>query len=161
MTICSGCRTDMPDQKNVSPWGLCPVCEARREKGLPPFPSTVIKAEPVVHTPVPDALVRAGHPRYYAFMEMAMAIHAAKNADYATGKDPLSNFKECEKGGVSAEDGCYTRLSDKWCRIQNLLKKERTGGSPKVKESVEDTLLDMINYCAILLVLREEGVIKK
>lgn len=111
--------------------------------------------------PTCSPLKRGGHPRYYDLMQKAMAIHSAKNADYATGADPLSNFRECEKGGVSAEDGCYTRLSDKWCRFQNLLKKEKSGGGPAVAESIEDTLLDMINYCAIQIILREERKVKK
>lgn len=132
---CAKCGNDT----DVGPGGMCPACM----------------------TLAGDPRRRIGHPRYYELMEKAMAIHAAKNSDYATGSDPLSNFRECEKAGVTAEDGCYTRLSDKWCRVQNLLRKERTGGSPAVDESIEDTLLDAVNYCAILIVLREERKAKK
>lgn len=69
-----------------------------------------------------------------------------KNADYAKDADPFKNFKLSEIFDVSVERGILIRISDKIARISNLLDKEA-----EVKdERIEDTILDAINYLAIL-----------
>lgn len=78
-------------------------------------------------------------------------ITKAKNSDYTgSGDDPFSNFTEVERGGICAtEIGFLTRMSDKWCRIKSLVS---SGGVGKVQdEKLEDTLLDMANYCLLLI----------
>lgn len=88
-----------------------------------------------------------------AFMEdlfkEALELIKAKNSDYATHSDPLSNFRLVEDlGVVSTEKAIYVRLSDKYARLGNFLKK----GDLAVKdEKVEDTIKDLINYAGILL----------
>jgi len=82
----------------------------------------------------------------------AVEIVKAKNHDYATEIDPFKNFKYAEYCGVSIEKAILVRVSDKFARISNLLDKEA-----KVKdEKLEDTLLDMINYLAILKTYLED-----
>jgi len=36
---------------------------------------------------------RHGHPRFYEILEELSTLHSMKNHDYATGGDPLGNFK--------------------------------------------------------------------
>jgi len=80
--------------------------------------------------------------------EKAMAIVKAKNDDYAKGSDPFSNFKFAQIIGLGVKEAILVRVSDKFARVANLLEK----GKISVKdESIEDTLIDMINYLAILL----------
>ena len=70
-----------------------------------------------------------------------------KNADYSNSSlDALKNFKLCELyGDVDMLDGIYTRISDKFARLSNLLHRD-----PAVTdESLEDTILDLIGYLAI------------
>lgn len=70
-----------------------------------------------------------------------------KNADYADITDPFANFKVCEIIGVNYKRGILVRALDKIKRIGNLL-----GRQAKVKdETIEDTLLDAMNYMNILL----------
>lgn len=80
-----------------------------------------------------------------------VTITAAKNADYAGGSvidDAFANFRQVENMGIcSVEVGFMTRMSDKISRIQSFVKK----GILMVKdESVEDTLLDLANYCILM-----------
>lgn len=70
-----------------------------------------------------------------------------KNHDYAEDSDPFKNFRYSELLGISIERAILVRIMDKIARISNLLDKEA-----KVKdEKIEDTLIDAINYLAILL----------
>lgn len=76
-------------------------------------------------------------------------IVKAKNADYTgESQDPFFNFNMVEKLGISTtETGILTRMLDKFARITSFVKK----GVLKVKdETVEDTLLDLANYCIIM-----------
>lgn len=96
--------------------------------------------------------------RFLALLDEMRRVHEAKNSDYADSEhDPWRNFRECERFGVAAFDGCLTRTSDKWQRICNLRLKEREGREVGVKsEAIEDTLLDLANYALIALILHQE-----
>jgi len=75
-----------------------------------------------------------------------IGIIKLKNADYATKADPWQNFRFARLVGVSVERAILVRISDKLARISNLIDKEPS----VVEERIEDTLLDLINYVAIL-----------
>lgn len=80
-----------------------------------------------------------------------------KNADYAASTDPFKNFRACELFGLSLEQGILLRMSDKMARIGNLL-----SAKAQVKdESIEDTLLDLMNYSNILLTYLQNQKKKK
>lgn len=78
-------------------------------------------------------------------------ITKAKNKDYTgASEDPFANFRQIGNL-VSApsivEIGFLTRMSDKFSRIGSFI----TNGTLAVKdEAVEDTLLDLANYCILL-----------
>lgn len=77
-----------------------------------------------------------------------MEITRAKNADYTgIGTDPFANFTRVElMGACSTEQGFVTRMLDKVSRVISFVQK----GVLEVKdESVEDTLLDLANYCVL------------
>lgn len=91
--------------------------------------------------------------QYLAFhkgcCERLIDITRAKNADYTAGsEDPFANFARVEQNETcSTETGFLVRMTDKFMRIQSFVKL----GVLKVKdESVEDTLLDLANYCILL-----------
>lgn len=72
-----------------------------------------------------------------------------KNADYAgSGGDAFNNFTRIETIGVATtEQGFLTRMFDKFSRIISFMQ----NGELQVKdESVEDTLLDLANYCVLM-----------
>lgn len=77
-------------------------------------------------------------------------VTKAKNADYTGGSaDPFANFRQVgnfvHTPGV-VEVGFFTRMSDKFSRIGSFI----TKGVLQVKdESVEDTLIDLANYCIL------------
>lgn len=78
----------------------------------------------------------------------ALELVMKKTNDYATIDDPYRNFRMCESVGVSVEKGILVRMCDKLSRIGNLI----DNGTASVKdESVEDTLIDVMNYANILL----------
>jgi len=76
-------------------------------------------------------------------------ITEKKGKDYAKEHDVFYNFKMCEIFGVClAEEGIVVRMTDKLSRIINLLHKK----NDVEDERIEDTIMDLINYSAILLV---------
>lgn len=85
--------------------------------------------------------------------EDCVELSKLKNADYAD-EDPFKNFRMSVQVGVSPERAILVRLSDKISRISRLLDKE-----PSVcTERIEDTILDGINYLAILKAyLQQDG----
>lgn len=75
-------------------------------------------------------------------------VTKAKNADYTgTSDDPFFNFTRVEAVGIAnTETGFLTRMFDKFARITTFVNK----GVLLVKdESVEDTLIDLANYCIL------------
>jgi hypothetical protein len=84
----------------------------------------------------------------------ALVIMRHKSADYASGTDPFANFKRGEiLGFASAEEGLMLRVIDKISRISTFLKK----GELKVgNETVQDSILDVINYMILLQGLLED-----
>jgi hypothetical protein len=78
----------------------------------------------------------------------ALELVISKTKDYATIDDPYRNFRLCESVGVSLEKGILVRMCDKLSRIGNLVE----NNDPSVKnESIEDTLIDIMNYANIML----------
>lgn len=78
----------------------------------------------------------------------AQKLMEKKNKDYAgnDGQDAFGNFTRCEKLGVcSAETGILTRMLDKFARLTTFA----NSGNLSC-ESVDDTLVDLINYAVIL-----------
>jgi hypothetical protein len=71
-----------------------------------------------------------------------------KNHDYTGGSvDPFFNFTRVEAiGFATTEQGFLTRMYDKFARMTTFCQK----GVLQVKdESIEDTLLDLANYCIL------------
>lgn len=89
-----------------------------------------------------------------------MELMRTKSSDYCHPlvNDSLSNFRKSHALGVPAWMGTLVRMSDKWERIVTLAyKKTVMNEGPAVRdESIEDTLRDIINYAAIVLVLYRE-----
>lgn len=77
--------------------------------------------------------------KFEEILDQMAQIHEAKNSDYGNSFD-----KTMDQFGVTA---AIIRLSDKMNRLVNLTQH----GNPQVKESIEDTLLDMANYCVMTL----------
>jgi len=93
------------------------------------------------------------NPKFKKLLDKLLEIHEAKNADYATSTDPLSNFRECEAFGIPAWKGCLVRMSDKWSRLKQLANKPE----PAVKgETILDTLMDLSCYSLICILLLKE-----
>lgn len=74
-------------------------------------------------------------------------IIKAKNKDYSTATNPFRNFEYASYVNVSVEDAIMVRISDKIARIANLMHQD---GRAVMDERIEDTILDCINYLAIL-----------
>lgn len=76
----------------------------------------------------------------------AIAIVRKKNQDYATSDNPFKNFENCTVIGISPAQGILVRVIDKITRVSNLLDKPNAVQD----ETIDDTILDIINYMAIL-----------
>lgn len=51
--------------------------------------------------------------------------------------------------------GILVRISDKLARYENLLKRAEAGEGPKLDESIEDTLVDIVGYAVVYLMLTD------
>lgn len=99
------------------------------------------------------------NPEFKKLLDQMLDTHNRKAHDYASDEDLYKNFRVCEMMGLSPFKGIIVRLCDKFSRITGFAQKETL----KVKdESIEDTLLDMANYCLLAILLRrEETLIRK
>jgi hypothetical protein len=82
--------------------------------------------------------------------EEMYTITKAKNHDYTgDASQPFKNFTMVETMGVaSTEQGFVTRIVDKIMRIGGFV----SSGILKVQdEKVEDTLMDLANYCILFI----------
>ncbi len=88
-----------------------------------------------------------------------LEITRKKNADYTGDSgDPFFNFTRVEAMGIaSTPQGFLTRMLDKFARITSFAQK----GKLEVEdESVQDTLLDLANYCILMMGYIEDQKIK-
>ena len=97
-----------------------------------------------------DIIMVMRNQKFHDLLKRIGEIHDSKNSDYATNQDPFSNFRECERFNLPAWKGVMVRMSDKWCRLCNLVDK------PAKNESFEDNCLDLAVYSLILYLLKQE-----
>lgn len=91
----------------------------------------------------------------YAVYDYAKDLHTRKNAGYSgDSPDPWKNFRGCVPFGISAVDGCITRLCDKYTRFQNIISNPELD---QVGEKAAETITDFAAYCLILSCLLNEG----
>lgn len=81
--------------------------------------------------------------------DLMVEVTKKKNADYTgTGDDPFANFTRVEALGIcTTEQGFLTRMTDKLSRITSFSQK---GFLLVEDESVNDTLIDLANYCLLM-----------
>ena len=103
----------------------------------------------------PDTEPQAGSPEYLALLDEMKSLHIRKNAGYAGvgNVDPWANFRMSEGFGVDTLRGVLVRLSDKYIRVQNLL---RDPNNEQVGESIDDTLMDLSAYALIAICVRRQ-----
>ena len=75
-------------------------------------------------------------------------LHDRKNADYGTAADPFANVRASEEFGIPAWLGSVIRANDKMTRLKAFANKGELANEP-----VEDSLIDLANYCVIALLL--------
>lgn len=86
-------------------------------------------------------------------------INIKKGADYAGKEDTLKNFKLIEFLNVApSETGCFVRLCDKISRIAQYLE---SGVFEVEEESLEDTVVDAMNYLCLFYAIIVEKRDKK
>ena len=85
------------------------------------------------------------NPKFDAHLARMAATHDAKNHDYASDTDPLSNFRFAALAAGTTMDTVFRVLIGvKLARLDELLK----GKDPK-HESLDDSLLDLSVYAAL------------
>jgi hypothetical protein len=96
--------------------------------------------------------IKAGnslHPKMFELFMGCLETSIKKASDYASMADPFANFRlSSELGICSVPQSIMVRSSDKFKRICNLMSKENAVEN----ETISDSILDLINYMAILYV---------
>jgi hypothetical protein len=91
--------------------------------------------------------------------KLGIEIVRKKNVDYACPEtDAFKNFRSASIVGVDPKRAILVRILDKLSRVANLLDKQTQHVE---NESVTDTLLDLVNYTAILKAYIEDENTKK
>lgn len=83
------------------------------------------------------------------FCNKMVEVTKRKNADYTGDTDnPFKNFELVERLEItSTEIGLLTRMTDKMARLISF---QQMGKLEVLDESIEDTLLDLANYSALM-----------
>jgi hypothetical protein len=118
-----------------------------------------IESDTVIGVPI-DRAVGFGSLRFFGHLRKMWVTHLGKNAGYAgeDNQDSFANFREAENLDIPTFTGVLLRMSDKWSRIKSLHKK---ASNEQVGESLQDTLLDLANYCLIAICISEEPKLQK
>lgn len=88
-----------------------------------------------------------------ALLNRCIELLKSKSNDYAEGGDAFLNFKTAAQiAGISPEQTLLTLLGMKLSRLTQLIGK----GKKAQNESVEDTMLDVINYIILLRGMMKE-----
>ncbi len=86
--------------------------------------------------------------------EECTKLMSKKNHDYSEETDAFSNFKKIESLGIaSVETVIMTRIADKLTRMTNLL----TIKARVEDETMTDSIMDCINYLALLKIYQNEN----
>jgi len=82
----------------------------------------------------------------------AYEIVKRKTNDYASEEHPMHNLELIEKltNSIDRNTGIFVRMTDKFSRLGNLLFSKDEKEPQVLDESIDDTILDIINYAAIL-----------
>jgi hypothetical protein len=115
----------------------------------PPSPSTSEKVVPI-RTQGEGPKRNAMLDNIRATYELGLSIIEKKNHDYGADADPFRNFRTAGVLGLTVEKAILVRVLDKLARVNNLLEHD----AYVTEESMEDTLVDAINYLAILKAYR-------
>ena len=115
---------------------------AKSHKGFPRF---ILDGYCLGKFPEQDKDIPLGEKLHKQICDQLHETYKKKNADYGD-----SFTKLYEKLGMTA---AQTFLEIKWNRFQTLLEKD----PEVVTESIDDTLLDLANYCILTLVERKKG----
>ena len=82
-----------------------------------------------------------------AMCAKARVLMDKKNQDYAGDEDIFANFRRTEDMGItSTEKGFLVRMTDKFSRLASFTENNELAVKD---ESVEDTLIDIINYAVL------------
>lgn len=80
--------------------------------------------------------------------DRAFNLMQRKNHDYAADADALKNLRQCEQLGLcSVETGILVRITDKMSRMRQFIE---SGILQVEDESIDDTIIDIINYSVLL-----------
>ena len=102
----------------------------------------------------------SGHPRFDELTAVELELHAAKNADYAGGGDPLGNFKRvaatlAQYPGLRLNDPMVVALVYAMKQVDAVLWLLSTGRDGKV-EGIPQRLQDVSVYAKLATILWEE-----
>lgn len=97
-----------------------------------------------------ETQMRAAGPagKFTPFINLLADTLRRKNAAYGDTAGQAPRFAP----NVSPEEGVWVRLGDKVARLETLLR-----GGPDNGESIDDTLLDLAGYAAILYTMRRQA----
>lgn len=87
------------------------------------------------------------NPKFISLLERMKETHDKKNADYANGTDPYSNFSFASNFSGSSKIQVYLTLIG--VKAARLIELSKEGKTPK-NESINDTLLDFAVYAALM-----------
>lgn len=106
--------------------------------------------------------VKYGHPRVYQILEELAGLHSEKNHDYASGGDPLGNFKRrgaiyAMYPGLDLSDPAVIALVDAMKQLDAALWLLSNKHTAKI-EGLGGRLRDIAVYAVLSVVLDEEKI---
>lgn len=89
-----------------------------------------------------------------ALFKRALEVVKRKRIDYSGPRDALGNFRWSEMLGVPAWKGAMVRMLDKVARLRWVTE---SGKAEVSDETLEDTVVDLINYAVLTYLLIRDG----
>ena len=156
LIMCSACGSVVSLTKNT-PEVIRKIWEQFGPADIPfPEQHPMLPAGYVIKPTSPTEIpVNLNESPFSVLLGRMAAIHNAKKHDYASNDDPLGNFKEARRLGISPLQGIMIRLTDKYTRACNWVR--RNGDHAVKDEGLADTLIDLANYSLLALLAYNEA----
>ena len=104
---------------------------------------------------------KSGHPKFYQILEELAELHNSKNAQYASIKNPLGNFK---RGSKIVDKLLNPAVKNKPLAYASTLASKQIDGVMEIvgegkentPDSLKEKLYDIAVYSVIAVILSEE-----
>lgn len=95
------------------------------------------------------------HQRFDQLLDRMHRTFASKDRAYA-GEVPLANIRRSERVGIPPSVACFIRMTDKFSRMESLIRNANDASVGAGDEGILDNAFDLAVYALIFTILKDE-----